>query len=144
MKWNLKFMFVGVAMAGLITSCKQKGTDLTKSGTYEDTTGFAAFQAQKAETERRQAAAAYNASRPAATTRTATNSVAAQPAQAQKTGWSKAAKGTAIGAGSGAILGAVINKKNRAAGAVIGGVAGGAVGYGVGRSKDRKDGRVQN
>jgi hypothetical protein len=34
-----------------------------------------------------------------------------------KKGWSKAAKGTAIGAGTGAVLGAVINKKNRVAGA---------------------------
>jgi thiamine pyrophosphate-dependent acetolactate synthase large subunit-like protein len=64
------------------------------------------------------------------------------PAKApEKKGWSKAAKGTAIGAGGGAILGAVINKRNRAVGAVIGGVAGGAVGYGIGRHMDKKDGR---
>ena len=64
------------------------------------------------------------------------------PAKAPvKKGWSKAAKGTAIGAGGGAILGAVVNKRNRAVGAVIGGVAGGAVGYGIGRHMDKKDGR---
>ena len=64
------------------------------------------------------------------------------PANApEKKGWSKAAKGTAIGAGGGAILGAVINKRNRTVGAVIGGVAGGAVGYGIGRHMDKKDGR---
>lgn len=60
----------------------------------------------------------------------------------QKKGWSKAAKGTVIGAASGAVLGAVINKKNRAAGAVIGGVIGGGGGYVIGRGMDRKDGRV--
>jgi len=64
------------------------------------------------------------------------------PAKApEKKGWSKAAKGTAIGAGGGAVIGAVVNKRNRAVGAVIGGVAGGAVGYGIGRHMDKKDGR---
>jgi hypothetical protein len=60
---------------------------------------------------------------------------------AKKKGWSKAAKGTAIGAGTGAVLGAVINKKNRVVGGVIGGVVGGGVGYGIGRGMDKKDGR---
>jgi hypothetical protein len=59
----------------------------------------------------------------------------------KKKGWSKAAKGTAIGAGAGAVLGAVINKKNRAVGAVIGGVIGGGGGYVIGRGMDKKDGR---
>jgi len=58
-----------------------------------------------------------------------------------KKGWSKAAKATAIGAGTGAVLGAVINKKNRVAGAVIGGVIGGGGGYVIGRGMDKKDGR---
>ena len=58
-----------------------------------------------------------------------------------KKGWSKAAKGTAIGAGAGAVLGAVINKRNRVAGAVIGGVLGGGGGYVIGRGMDKKDGR---
>lgn len=59
----------------------------------------------------------------------------------RKKGWSKAAKGTVIGAAGGAIAGAVINKRNRAVGAVIGGIIGGGVGYGIGRSMDKKDGR---
>lgn len=59
----------------------------------------------------------------------------------EKEGWSKAAKGTAIGAGAGAAAGAVIAKNNRVLGGVIGGVVGGAVGYGVGRKMDKKDGR---
>lgn len=58
-----------------------------------------------------------------------------------KEGWSKAAKGTAIGAGAGAAAGAVIAKNNRVLGGVIGGVVGGAVGYGLGRKMDKKDGR---
>lgn len=60
---------------------------------------------------------------------------------AKKEGWSKSAKGAAIGGGAGAVIGAVISKNNRAAGAVIGGVLGGAVGYGIGKAKDKKDGR---
>jgi hypothetical protein len=59
----------------------------------------------------------------------------------KKKGWSKAAKGTAIGAGAGAAAGAILVKNNRALGAVVGGVLGGGVGYGVGRSMDKKDGR---
>ncbi|MEJ7830205.1 MAG: YMGG-like glycine zipper-containing protein [Segetibacter sp.] len=59
---------------------------------------------------------------------------------AKKKGWSKAAKGTAIGAGSGAVLGAIISK-NKVKGAVIGGVLGAGGGYTIGRSKDKKDGR---
>jgi hypothetical protein len=55
-------------------------------------------------------------------------------------GWSKAAKGTAIGAGSGAVLGAIISK-NKGKGAVIGGVVGAAGGYVLGRMQDKKDGR---
>ncbi len=56
-------------------------------------------------------------------------------------GWSDAAKGTAIGAGSGAILGAVVSK-DKVKGAVIGGVLGGAGGYAIGRDRDRRSGRV--
>ena len=56
-------------------------------------------------------------------------------------GWSSAAKGTTIGAGSGAILGAVVSK-NKVQGAIIGGVIGAAGGYVIGRDIDRKSGRV--
>jgi len=66
---------------------------------------------------------------------------AVAPVKSKKKGWSKAAKGTAIGAGTGAAAGAILVKNNRALGAVIGGVVGGGVGYGVGRSMDKKDGR---
>lgn len=59
----------------------------------------------------------------------------------EKRGWSKAAKGTAIGAGGGAVIGATVYKKNRALGAAIGGVLGGGIGYKIGRNMDKKEGR---
>lgn len=58
----------------------------------------------------------------------------------KKKGWSKAAKGAVIGAGSGAAVGAIISKK-KGKGAIIGGIIGGAGGYLFGKSKDKKDGR---
>jgi hypothetical protein len=58
----------------------------------------------------------------------------------KKEGWSKAAKGTAVGAGSGAVLGAIISK-NKGKGAVIGGIVGAAGGYVIGRKQDKKEGR---
>ena len=60
----------------------------------------------------------------------------------EKKGWSKAAKGAAIGAGVGAVTGVIVDKKD-ARGAIIGGVAGAGAGYVIGRSKDKEDGRVQ-
>ena len=62
------------------------------------------------------------------------------PEVAKNKGWSKAAKGTAIGAGSGAVLGAIISKK-KGTGAVVGGIIGAAGGYVLGKKQDKKDGR---
>jgi len=62
--------------------------------------------------------------------------------ETKKKGWSKAAKGAVIGAGTGAAAGAIISKK-KGKGAIIGGIIGGAGGYIIGRNKDKKDGRVQ-
>ncbi len=59
-----------------------------------------------------------------------------------KKGWSKAAKGAAIGAGAGAVTGIIVDKKD-GRGAAVGAVVGGTTGYIIGRSKDKKDGRVQ-
>ena len=72
-------------------------------------------------------------------TGTSTGDVAKAPVE-KKEGWSKAAKGTAIGGASGAVIGAVLSK-NKGAGAVIGGVVGAAGGYILGRKSDKKDGR---
>jgi hypothetical protein len=71
---------------------------------------------------------------------TNTGDVATAPVPAKKDGWSKAAKGTAIGGASGAVIGAILSK-DKVKGAVIGGVVGAAGGYIFGRSKDKKDGR---
>jgi hypothetical protein len=60
----------------------------------------------------------------------------------KKTGWSSAAKGTAIGAGVGALSGVLIDKKD-GRGAIIGGLAGAGAGYVIGRERDKKSGRVQ-
>jgi len=58
----------------------------------------------------------------------------------KKKGWSKAAKGAVIGAGSGAAAGAILTKK-KGKGAIIGGIIGATGGYIIGRGKDKKDGR---
>ncbi|HEY1055956.1 MAG TPA: YMGG-like glycine zipper-containing protein [Emticicia sp.] len=62
--------------------------------------------------------------------------------QPAKKGWSKAAKGAAIGAGAGAVTGIIVDKKD-GRGAVVGGLVGAGAGYVIGRSQDKKDGRVQ-
>jgi hypothetical protein len=77
------------------------------------------------------------------TSRTSAGSTAPAPAPAPaRRGWSKAAKGAAIGGVGGAVAGAVIG--HNAKGAIIGGVLGATGGYIIGRSKDRKDGRVRH
>ncbi|MCB2409791.1 glycine zipper domain-containing protein [Hymenobacter lucidus] len=65
-------------------------------------------------------------------------------AQAQtepKKGWSKKAKGAAIGGGAGVVGGAVVGGTK---GAVIGGVAGAAAGGLIGRKKDKKKDPVRH
>lgn len=52
-----------------------------------------------------------------------------------KKGWSKKAKGAAIGGGAGAVTGAVVGGGK---GAVVGGVVGAAAGGIIGRKKDKK------
>ena len=59
----------------------------------------------------------------------------------QKKGWSRKAKGAAIGGGSGAILGAVLDKNHRVAGGILGGVLGAGLGYVIGNEMDRKHGQ---
>ena len=72
---------------------------------------------------------------------TSSSSGSGQTTTVRRKGWSKAAKGTVIGAGTGAIAGAILSR-NKGKGAIIGGVVGAAGGYIIGRGKDRKDGRV--
>jgi len=154
MKNIFTLLSVAFLLTVVMTACTRSANDaaLTKNVAYEDTVGFAQFQSWKQQNERldpnqvfsqQQVAAAPAA--PAQVVKTVYKKqsapVATAPAPAKKKGWSKAAKGTVIGAGSGAIIGAVINKKNRALGAAIGGVIGGGVGYGLGRGMDKRDGR---
>jgi len=146
----------GIVLATAVT-LKNKSTADTKQVTA-DTAGLAQFQAWKTQQQMEQQMAVLAqqqaavkpvtkvvyVNRPVARKsqngymKTTTQNAAKAP---QKKGWSKAAKGTVIGAGAGAIIGGVINKRAPAVGAVIGGVVGGGVGYGIGRSMDKKDGR---
>ena len=71
-----------------------------------------------------------------------TNTTANASYPQEDKGWSHAAKGTAVGAGSGAIIGAAVNKDNRVGGAIVGSVIGAGAGYVIGRSVDKKTGRV--
>jgi hypothetical protein len=147
---------VALTIVFVATSCKD-GNRL-ETGSVQtvpvSTTEFQEFQAWKQQQLNQQQlnqqqlnttnAVAYPVSRKPATRTVTKTRVVEKPVyvqQPKKKGWSKAAKGTAIGAGAGAAAGALIVKKNRALGAVIGGVVGGGVGYGIGRSQDKKDGR---
>ena len=70
------------------------------------------------------------------TTNNTTTTTAEQPATKRK-GWSNAAKGTVIGAGSGAVVGVIVSK-DKVIGGVIGGLLGAGVGYVIGNEKDKK------
>ena len=84
-----------------------------------------------------------NVNNNATTTRnTSTATTTTTKTTTKKKGWSNAAKGTVIGAGSGAIIGAIVSKK-KGAGAIIGGLIGAGAGYVVGNEKDKKSGRNQ-
>jgi hypothetical protein len=130
-----------VAVVGLTSHSNSKKVDATE---------LAQFQAWKdANQQQQNYVAPVHTTKSATTKRSVNYSSPKMVSESQNTaktvvkkkGWSKAAKGTAIGAGAGAVLGAVINKKNRAVGAVIGGVLGGGGGYVLGHTMDKKDGR---
>ena len=136
----MKHLLLILAIATVMVSCKSKAKEDTQVLSATQLADYSEFLKWK---ESQTAAPAINhktATRVVYKTAPAYATTTA-PVAVKKKGWSKAAKGTAIGAGSGAILGAIINKRNRVAGAVIGGVLGGGVGYGIGRSQDKKDGR---
>lgn len=146
MKKALSIITMTAAIAVLVVSCKSP--TVTAPATTQDTTGFAEFKEWQAwKTE--QAAVPVAPQKVVVVKKVQSNSgsmnssTTNEAKTVQKKGWSKAAKGTVIGAVGGGVLGAVINKKNRVAGGIIGGVLGGGLGYGIGRSKDKKDGRVQ-
>lgn len=105
---------------------------------------FSRAEAQKLEIAQEQERIAASKNTQSSSERTYVKGVSetyttAQPA---KKGWSKAAKGAAIGAGAGAVTGIIVDKKD-GRGAVVGGLVGAGAGYVIGRSQDKKDGRVQ-
>jgi|GEM_PF-2444360 len=65
-----------------------------------------------------------------------TTTTAEQPAKKRK-GWSNAAKGTVIGAGTGAVVGVVVSK-NKVKGGIVGALLGAGAGYVIGNEKDKK------
>jgi hypothetical protein len=139
-----------VAVLGISNSSKMKKVDATELAQFQawkDTKAMEALQAEKedyiAPKQTAKSPAAKRTVNYQSPKMVSESQNSAKTTTVKKKGWSKAAKGTAIGAGAGAVLGAVINKRNRAVGAVIGGVIGGGGGYVIGRGMDKKDGRVQ-
>jgi len=132
------------AIVGISSNTKMKKVDATELAQFEawkETKTLAALETEKASyvaPKTTTAKRTVNYQSPKMVSETQNS---AKTTTQKKKGWSKAAKATAIGAGTGAVLGAVINKKNRAVGAVIGGVIGGGGGYVIGRGMDKKDGR---
>lgn len=158
MKKSLHILGFIALIAGLVvvfSSCSSKKTpDSLVLGSTADTSGLAEFQSWKMMNETKKASEYYSQGYKDAVAQSAvaqpktkvvyrTRTVAA-PAPApvvRKKGWSKAAKGTAIGGAAGALAGALINKHNRVAGGIIGGLLGGGGGYLIGHGMDKKDGR---
>jgi len=164
MKNLLPLLSILIIAAIVMAACNGKPQTDVNNGkvlTYSDTTGLAEFQKWKTMNELKDPSVYYNqgsevayqpvkkASRTSAPVRKATrtssgsmNSVAQYPAKTTvKKGWSRKAKGAAIGGGGGAILGAVINKNNRLVGGAIGGAIGAGLGYVIGNELDKKHGR---
>ena len=170
MKKLLPFLSIAVISAMFFVACNNKPQTDANTGkvlTYTDTLGLSEFQKWKALNELKDPTVFYNqgseyaSSQPTRTvvkyvpvksssTRRTTasrstsgsmNSVAQYPAKTVKKGWSRRAKGAAIGGGGGAILGAVINKNNRLVGGAIGGAIGAGLGYVIGNELDKKHGR---
>jgi len=165
MKKLLPILSILFITAILISACNTKPAVDPNSGkmlTYLDTAGLADFQKWKTQNELkdptvyyqqgtevsnrqpvRRTVKTYSAVRKASGNDGGSlNSVSQYPAKTTvKKGWSRKAKGAAIGGGGGAILGAVINKNNRLVGGAIGGALGAGIGYVIGNELDKKHGR---
>jgi hypothetical protein len=144
------FYTTTVVLAAALITASCKDNNRLASGAAQVTPVPASEYAQFKEWKQQQQENTNSYSAPVKTTRPVvihktyvvnrtTPPVPVQPAR--KKGWSKAAKGGVIGAGTGAAAGALLVKNNRALGAVIGGIVGGGVGYEIGHSQDKKDGR---
>ncbi|WP_293299528.1 YMGG-like glycine zipper-containing protein [Pedobacter sp. UBA4863] len=152
-----KILMVAAIGATVLASCgkSEKQVALEKQQAlvaYRDSIKLDSFQRAEALAEKQRVEAEHQAElaaarRSAARSYSSSNTVTTSSAgvtntQAQKKGWSSAAKGTAIGAGVGALTGVLIDKKD-GRGAIIGGLTGAGAGYVIGRAEDRKSGRVQ-
>ena len=145
----MKQTLIVILFSAILFSCKNKKTDDTQvlsatkdSIEYKQFLDWKEKQDKEAKAQEAAAAAPKTTTIVKQTTVTSPAPATTTTTTTRKKGWSKAAKGTAIGAGSGAVIGAVVNKRNRVAGAVIGGVIGAAGGYILGRKKDKASGRV--
>ena len=164
MKKLLPILSILFIAAMLISACNNKPAVDPNSGkvlTYVDTAGLADFQKWKTQNELKDPAVYYRQGNEASSSQPirktsgyykvhkashndggSLSSVSQYPAKTTaKKGWSRKAKGAAIGGGSGAILGAVINKNNRLVGGAIGGALGAGIGYVIGNELDKKHGR---
>ncbi|MEI9945124.1 MAG: hypothetical protein WDN26_13010 [Chitinophagaceae bacterium] len=109
-------LFVVIIAAGLAACNTRSGQDPSKTLSEADTAGLADFQEWKMLNERKDASLYMQPAAPVSTvkkTSAPANTVNTVPApqKAKKQGWSKAAKGTAIGTATGATAGAIIFKR---------------------------------
>jgi hypothetical protein len=142
----MKRILTIVAFAALAAGCNSNANENAK---IDDSIRVAKEQAKLDSFERAEQTerAVENAlAKERAATQNNQNLSTATPApnstEAEKKGWSSAAKGAVIGGVVGAGTGVLIDKKD-ARGAVIGGAVGAGTGYVIGREKDKKSGRVQ-
>ena len=162
MKKLLPILTIAAITTIIFAACKNKPqADANNSGkvlTYVDTAGLADFQKWKTENERKDISMYKQNneySEPAShapvrkgsvihhtAKKVSLSSTGQYPAKTVlKKGWSRKAKGAAIGGAGGAIFGAVINKNNRVKGGIMGGLLGAGLGYVIGNEMDRKHGR---
>lgn len=116
---------------------KEKSTVRRKTATRSRRASSAGTDAGISKSESSTASNGTSGTSDSSSTETATTTTTTET---KKKGWSKAAKGAVIGAGTGAAAGAIISKK-KGKGAIIGGIIGATGGYIIGKGKDKKDGR---
>ncbi len=135
----MKQLLMILGFTVMMISCKNKTADNTQVLSATQQTEYEEFLKWKADKENEKTKTVVVTKTVDKVSTTPVNTTV--PQTQRKKGWSKAAKGTVIGAGTGIVAGAIINKKNRGVGALVGGLLGAGAGYGIGRSMDKKDGR---
>lgn len=146
----MKIYFLALSVTVLVAACNNSPkTDETTAILKSDSTFVVQPELpvvkEEATTSARpvgqKSVAATKATTSSSSTTTSSSTSASSNTAAEKTGWSKTAKGAVIGGVVGAGTGAIVNKKNRLAGGVIGGVVGAGAGAIIGNEMDKKDGR---